>query len=132
MRNNITPKVRDLAKTHLIYDFQCKEGECAHLPHKQTRYSGLTTCTLSRRLSLHLQSGAIKEHFREKHNRNITREEIVNYTKARYYERDVRRLEILESLIIRFEDPDSNRQDTGKRRKLHLFGSTVLTSSPQD
>ena len=132
MRNNMTPKVRDIAKTHLVYDFQCKEGECAHLPNKQTRYTGLTTCTLSRRLSFHLQNGAIKEHFLDKHNRNITRAEIVNYTKARFYERDVRRLEILESLIIRFEDPDINRQDTGKRRKLHLFGSTVLTSSPQE
>ena len=132
MRNNIAPKVRDLSKTHLIYDYQCKEGECEHLPNKLTRYTGLTTCTLSRRLSFHLQNGAIKEHFINKHNRNITREEIVNYTKARYYERDLHRLEILESLIIRFEDPDINRQDTGKRRKLHLFGSSVLTSSPQE
>ena len=132
MRNNLTPKVRDLAKTHLIYDFQCEEGECTHLPNKQTRYSGLTTCTLLRRLSFHVQNGAIKEDFLEKHKRKISREEIVNYTKTRYYERDVRRLEILESLIIRFEDPDINRQDTGKRRKLHLFGSTVLTSSPQE
>ena len=132
MRNNITPKVRDLAKTHLIYDFQCNEGECAHLPKKQTRYSGLITCTLSRRLSFHLQNGAIKAHFLEKHQRNITREEIVSYTKTRYYERDIHRLEILESLIIRFEDPVINRQDTGKRRKLHLFGSTVLTSSPRE
>ena len=56
MRNNMTPKVRDIAKTHLVYDFRCKEGECAHLPNKQTRYTGLTTCTLSRRLSLHLQN----------------------------------------------------------------------------
>ena len=24
MRNNMTPKVRDIAKTHLIYDFHCK------------------------------------------------------------------------------------------------------------
>ena len=31
MRNNI---VRDLAKTHLIYDYQCKEGECEYLPNK--------------------------------------------------------------------------------------------------
>ena len=109
-----------------------QEGECAHLPIKERRYSGLTTCTLSRRLSYHLQNDAIKEHFLEKHKCNITREEIVSYTKTRYYERDVRRLEILESLIIRFEDSDINRQDTGKRRKLHLFGSTVLTSSPEE
>ena len=132
MRNNMTPKVRGIAKTHLIYDFQCQEGECTHLQKRIGRYSGLTTCTLSRRLGLHLQSGAIKKHFLSKHGRNITREEIVNWTKARYYERDVRRLEILESLIIRFEDPEINKQDTGKRRKLRLHGTTVLTSSPQE
>ena len=132
MRNNMTPKVRDIAKTHLIYDFHCKEGECTHLPKHLVRYSGLTTCTLSRRLGYHLQNGAIKTHFSSKHSRNITREEIVSMTTTRYYERDTRRLEILESLIIRFEDPEINKQDTGKRRKLRLYGTTVLTSSPQE
>ena len=130
MRNNLTPKVRDLAKTHLIYDFDCNEGECTHLPIQKRRYSGLTTCTLSRRLLLHIQNGAIKKHFEEKHGRNITRQEIVDGTKARYYERELRRLEILESLIIRFEDPDINKQDTGKKRILKLFGTKVLTVSP--
>ena len=130
MRNNMTPKVRDLAKTHLIYDFNCKEGECTHLPIQKRRYSGFTTCLISRRLSFHLQNGAIKKHYEEKHGRNITREEIVACTKARYYERDTRRLEILESLIIRFEDPELNRQGTGKRRVLKLFGTKVSTILP--
>ena len=128
MRNNITPKVRDMAKTNLIYQFDCNEGECAHLTTRNKSYTGLTTCTLSRRLSLHLQNGAIKKHFEENHNRNITRKEIVSCTKARYYVRDTRRLEILESLIIRFEDPALNRQDTGKRRVLKLFGTEVSTT----
>ena len=130
MRNNMTPKIRDLAKTNLIYDFDCNEGECEHLPIQERRYSGLTTCTLSRRLSFHLQNGAIKNHFLEKHTRKITRGEIVACTKSRYFERDILRLQILESLIIRYEDPEINKQETGKRRKLLLFGSTVLTTSP--
>ena len=132
MRNNMTPKIRDLAKTNLIYDFDCQEGECEHLPIQQKRYSGLTTCTKSRRLSFHLQNGAIKTHFINQHKRKITREEIVNWTTSRYYERDTLRLEILESLIIRFEDPEINKQETGKRRTLRLFGSTVLTTSPEE
>ena len=73
-----------------------------------------------------------KKHFLSKHSRNITREEIVKYTRTRNFERDTPRLEILESLIIRFEDPEINKQDTGKRRKLRLFGTTVLTTSPQE
>ena len=128
MKNNMSPKLRDLARTNLIYDFTCKTGECIHLPQQQVRYSGLTTCTLSRRLSFHLQKGAIRTHYEQCHGRNITREEIVDMTKARYYERDFRRLEILEALIIRCEDPEINKQDTGKCRVLKLYG-TVMQST---
>ena len=132
MRNNMTPKIRDLAKTNLIYDFDCQEGESEHLTIQQKRYSGLTTCTISRRLSMNLQNGAFKNHFLQTHKRKITREEIVAWTTSRYYERDTHRLEIPESLIIRYEDPEINKQDTGKRRILRLFGSTILTTSPQE
>ena len=128
MRNNMSPKLRELARTNLIYDFTCRKGECEHLPQQQVRYTGLTTCTLSRRLSFHLQKGAIRSHFESCHGRNITRDEIVAMTKARYYERDVRRLEILEALIIRCEDPEVNKQDTGNCRVLKLYG-TMLQST---
>ena len=43
-------------------------------------------------------------------------------TKARYYISDVYRLEILEALIIPLEDPEVNKQDTGKVRFLKLHG----------
>ena len=119
----MSPNLRDLARTHLIYDFTCKAGDCMHLPQQQVRYSGLTTCTISRRLSFHLQKGAIRTHYESCHDRNITREEIVAMTTARCYERDVRRLEILEALIIRCEDPEINKQDTGKCRVLKLYGT---------
>ena len=128
MKNNLSPKLRDLARTNLIYDFTCKTGECIHLPKQQVRYTGFTTCTLSRRLSFHLQKGAIRSHYESCHGRNITRAEIVEMTTARYYERDVRRLEILEALIIRCEDPEINKQDTGKCRVLKLYG-TVMQST---
>ena len=125
MENNLQAKVRDMAKTNLIYDFNCKIGECMHLPQKQVRYTGLTTCTLSRRLSFHLQNGAILQHALQKHNRRLTRKEIVSSTKARYYENDTNKLEILEALIIRFEDPNVNKQNTGKRRVLKLYGTEI-------
>ena len=125
MKNNLTPKLRDLARTNLIYDFTCSMDECAHLPTRQVRYTGLTTCTTSRRLSLHLQNGAIRKHFESVHGRPINREEIVSMTKARYYMSDVRKLEILEALIIRLEDPELNKQDTGKVRFLKLHGTVM-------
>ena len=125
MKNNLTPKIRDLARTNLIYDFLCSMGECSHLQKRSDRaYSGLTTCTLSRRLTLHLQNGAIKQHCIEKHGRKPTRSEIVEMTKARYYENDIQRLETLEALIILSEEPVINRQDTGKTKILKLFGTS--------
>ena len=123
MKNNLTPKVRGLAQTNMIYDFQCTIGEGAHQKRSDVTYSGLTTCTLSRRLTYHLQNGAIKSHAITVHGRKITREEIVAMTKPRSYQNDYRRLEILEALIIHFEDPVINRQDTWKRKVLKLFGT---------
>ena len=131
MRNNLSPKVRDLARTNLIYDFQCSVDECAHQTNKSDgRYSGVTTCTLSKRLTFHLQDGAIKLHFITKHGRKPTRKEIVSMTKARYYLNDTVRLEILEALIILFEEPALNRQDTGKKKVLKLFGAGSRLMTP--
>ena len=125
MKNNQTPKLRELARTNLVYDFNCSMDACMHLPIRERRYSGLTTCTLSRRLSQHLQKGAIRQHFESVHGQPITREEIVSMTKARYYVSDIQKLEILEALIIRLEDPELNKQDTGKVRFLKLHGTLI-------
>jgi len=76
-------------------------------------------------LSYHLQNGAILKPAQQKHLRKLTREEIVSMTKARYYENDINRLEILEALVIRFEDPVINLQDTGKKRILKLYGTVI-------
>ena len=123
MKNNLAPKPRDLSKTNLVYEFQCQKDACKHLPPSETKYVGLTTCQLTRRLSYHLQNGAIILHSKEKHGQKTTRDEIVQWTKIRYFEHDVNRLEILESLIIRQEEPKLNRQDTGKLRVLKVYGN---------
>ena len=52
----------------------------------------------------------------------ITRKEIEMYTSIEYVERDVNRLEILEALIINAGNYEINRQDTGKKRILKLYG----------
>ena len=53
----------------------------------------------------------------------ITRKEIEEMTKHRCYQNDIRRLQILEALIIHFEDLVINRQDTGKKKILKLYGT---------
>ena len=123
MRNNLTPKPRDLARTNLIYQFRCTIDGCAHRNRSEVSYTGLTTCTLWKKLSGHLQKGAILEHSLEHHGRKITRSEIVEMTRGRYYQSNYRRLETLEALIILQEDPVINRQDTGRTKVLKLFGT---------
>ena len=124
MKNCISPKPRELATTNVIYDFKCKREECINLTTPENTYIGATTCTLSRRISLHLQNGAIITHFTNKHLNKTTRKEFEEWTEIRYIERDVARLFILEALIIKFEDPVLNRQDTGRKRTLKLYGDS--------
>ena len=123
MKSNLGNDVRELARTNIIYDIDCNKGDCEHLPKRNRSYSGLTTCTMSQRLTYHLQDGAVQRHHKEVHKEKVTRKEIEAYTKVRYQERDINRLEILEALIIHFEDPVINRQDTGKIRVLKLYGA---------
>ena len=120
MKNNCR-EVRTLAKTSLVYEFKCPSGECIRNHMGKASYVGHTVCTLSRRLSMHLQDGSIKEHFSQIHGRKITRKEIVDNTIVRYFERCTSRLRILEALVIKFERPALNNQDTGTKRTLRLF-----------
>ena len=121
MKNNLRPPTRTVAKSSLIYEFICPHDECIHRkPHKAS-YIGETVCTLSRRLTGHLQNGSIKDHFEHCHGMNLTRDILVNNTSIRFMEKDTIRLKILESLVIKFEAPSINSQETGARRVLHLF-----------
>ena len=121
MRNNLAfGKQRTLAKTNLVYEFNCPIDGCSHL-HQTSRYIGMTTCCLSRRLSYHLQNGAIQEHFLNVHGPRITRDQIVQGTTIRFRESDVERLRILEALIIKQEFPSLNNQETGANRILKLY-----------
>ena len=131
MKNNLGPKIRDLAQTNVVYEFNCQIGACKHLPRPQATYIGLTTCTLSRRLSYHLQKGAILQHCHDIHGHKMTRKEIEEGISFRYKECNFNRLEILESLIITEEDPFLNKQDTGKKRILKLYGISSNPSGPR-
>ena len=121
MKNNMSGKKRELSLTNVIYQFTCPENECIHHPTVNHVYLGLTTCTLSRRLSLHLQNGAILKHSVNQHREKITRKKAEESLKVRYRENHQERLEILEALMIMFEKPEINKQDTGKARILTLF-----------
>ena len=86
-------------------------------------YIGMTTTTLSRRLTMHLQSGAIKAHFQQKHGSAPTRQDLVDNTRVLHRDSDAGRLSILEALLILERKPAINNQVTGYQRTLKVFHS---------
>jgi hypothetical protein len=71
MNNNPCKKSGLLQETNVVYKFSCNKEGCRLL--QNINYIGLTSTTLSRRLTCHLQSGGPKNHMREAHNETITR-----------------------------------------------------------
>lgn len=122
MKNNITPKGGPLKETNVIYKFNCKHVDCEP---RNIAYVGLTTTTLSRRLTMHLQNGAIKKHYADEHKRKLTREDLVNNTVILNKSPDYQRLQILEALIIKNFRPYLNLQTTGSARTLQLHGNNL-------
>ena len=65
----------------------------------------MTSTTLSRRLTMHLNNGAPFQHYLKKHNENLTREILVNNTKIIFRSSDINRLSIAEALLIKETGP---------------------------
>ena len=89
---------------------------------------------------MHLQDGAILEHFRKEHQQEttvqrqgrtrrqtirvfptLTRDILVENTKILHKINDKYRLSIVEALIINKDKPIFNRQNTGTQKTLYLF-----------
>ena len=107
MKNNTSHKTTTLKQTNVVYDFQCKTGDCAT---REVHYIGHTTTSLSRRLTMHLQDGAPKKHFQEHHNTRLTRQTLVTNTTILARCNDRRRLTTLETVYIRNTRPIINIQ----------------------
>ena len=101
-----------------MYEYNCNDGECEHL-HKS--YVGMTSTSLTRRLTMHLQNGSIKNHSYDDHDIRLTRTMLDSRTKILRLESDFRRLMIYEALIIAEKRPALNNQMTGTCRTLKLF-----------
>ena len=127
MKNNQSPETPQLQRTNLIYEYKCNQDECQRLNRS---YIGLTTTTLSRRLTMHLQHGSPKLHTSQQHHVNLTREMLVDNTKVLRYEIDYERLHILESLFIKNSHPSLNNQDTGTVRTLKLHNLPLDSPTP--
>ena len=107
MKNNET-RTPSLKATNVVYAFKCTHGDCKL--RTNARYIGQTTTTPSRRLTMHLQNGAIAKHMRDAHDRDVTRQELIQNTKILAHEHNRKRLIILEACFIRALIPSMNTQ----------------------
>ena len=79
-------------------------------------YIGITTTTLSRRLTMHLASGGPMQRALTNHHMPLTREELVNNTQIIFSESNNNKLSITEALLIQKMQPSINTQSTGISR----------------
>ena len=107
MKNNMSASPNAMSKTNVVYEYLCNSGDCAS---RNSTYIGHTTCSLSRRLTLHLQRGAIHNHHQQYHHSKLDRSTIVNNTRIISQANDVRKLKMLEAVFIRDKAPVINIQ----------------------
>ena len=87
-----------LSETNIVYEYKCNTGDCAT---RNVTYVGHTTCTLSRRLTMHLQNGSIKNHHRQYYNSKIDRSTIVENTRVIGRSNIIQRLVTMEAMFIK-------------------------------
>ena len=105
MKNKRQAEAVPLREDHVVYEHTCTIEGCG----PQT-YIGMTCTTLSRRLTCHLQNGAIKQHHSNLHRTIPTRKELEDGTTIVDRKRDPRRLLFLEALYIAEREPSMNMQ----------------------
>lgn len=108
MKNNLNQENSPLKRSNVIYMYTCPHGDCKL---RNNTYIGMTTTSLSRRLTMHLQAGTPKTHTLQEHQIVLSREMLVENTSIIDRAPDSRRLQILEALHIQDLKPGLNVQD---------------------
>ena len=120
MKNS--PNATKLQRTNILYKYECNVGDC-----EPQAYIGYTRTTLSRRITMHLQSGAPLKHSQDFHSSTLKREQMVSNTSIIRQENDFNRLEIMEALYIIYTKPEINLQTTDRVRTLRFLGDNELS-----
>ena len=108
MKNNLSADPSPLKQTNVVYQYKCTHGDCAR--QHNSGYIGLTTTTLGRRITMHLQEGGPKKHLHDTHKTRLTRADMVENTSILCRCAKRRKLHALEGVYIRDCDPTINRQ----------------------
>ena len=97
IRNNNSPSIGVLQKNNVIYKFKCPLGDC--ISDNNNIYVGLTSTTLSRRLTMDLSdTSSIAQHLK-KHSQ--LRKILTDNTTILEHQNNKQKLQILEALHIR-------------------------------
>ena len=104
-RNNNSRKLPTLKQTNIIYEYSCCIGDCEL---QKCLSIGMTTTTISRRLTMHIASGGPKSDTTKIHKTAQTWEQLVYNTKIIHRQQDFNRLLIIEALTIQQQRPSIN------------------------
>lgn len=122
MSNNPNRDTSLLKQTNVVYFFKCKKADCELLP--RSGYVGVTTTSMSRRITMHLQAGGPKTHTEKVHGTRLTRHDMTSSMQILAATSDKRRLQVLEAIYIRQLDPSINAQ-------VNAQGTLLLYDGPQ-
>jgi len=125
MSNNPSRDHALLKQANVVYFYNCTKGDCALLP--KSGYFRLTTTSLSRRITMHLQTGGPKTHTERYHDATLTRNDMTENTRILTVTSDRRRLQVLEAVFIRELDSQINTQ-VNARGTLQLYDGPLLTN----
>ena len=105
IRNNSSPSIGVLQKTNVIYEFKSPLGDCISDDNNNI-YVGLTSTTLSRRLTMHLSDISLAQ-FLKKHSCPTTqlRKILTDNTTILEHQNNKQELRILEALRIKNMPP---------------------------
>ena len=127
MKNNLSKNYNPLKQTNVIYKYSCPEEGCKLL--NNVSYIGVTTTSLSRRLTMHAREGSIRKHMKQTHNKTLTRQDLVDNTKILRHCNNHKKLHIFEKVYISQHTPLINIQ-TDTLGTLLLYKDTIVQRNP--
>ena len=119
IKNN--PHKNNNNRSRVVYQYTCDTNADGCQPSNPSVYIGYTTTLLKQRMTMHAQTGSIKNHHATHHNHKITTAEIMECIKIRHSSNDKQELLIAEALLIKSESPNINSQAEGEVRILKIF-----------
>ena len=124
MKNNTSPPIPSSQRTDVVYKFTCP------FPHREAEdYIGLTSTTLNRRMTTHIQKGSIKQHFLDAHQDKPNINQLLENTSIISQADNRHKLFIKEAILIMQSGPKINKQYNNFTNVLKLYKSRYIPNN---